>query len=277
MDISSRMTKIAFDRNFTPETGRAVAVAPGVRRVTAPNPGPFTFHGTNSYIVGDRGVAIIDPGPDDAAHVAALLAAVAGRPVTHLLVTHAHRDHAAAAARLQAATGAPRFAPADGAMVEGDGWRLEAVATPGHTADHLAYALDGTDILFSGDHVMAWSTTIVAPPEGNMADYMRSLEKLLARQERLYLPGHGGPVVDVPNYLQDLRNHRLAREAVILDRLRHGDRTIAEMVAAIYADTDPGLHAAAALSVLAHLEDLVVRRRVASDGPPRLEATYRLA
>lgn len=300
------MSDLVFDRSFDPAYGQAVEDAPGVRRLTARNPGPFTFHGTNSYIIGRGRVAVIDPGPDPS-HAETLLAATKGETVTHILVTHTHRDHVTAAARLQALTGATTFGAgrhrlarpplpgetamldaaaetaftpdvtlADDAVVEGDGWRLTAVATPGHTANHLCFALAGTDILFSGDHVMAWSTTIVAPPDGAMADYMRSLDRLLARPERRYLPGHGGPVADAQDYVRALKRHRQRREAAIVAELVEGSRSIAELVTAIYRDTDPSLHAAAGLSVLAHLEDLVARRRVANDGAPGLAGLYRL-
>jgi hydroxyacylglutathione hydrolase len=302
------MSAIAFDRAFEPNYERAVAVAPGVRRVTARNPGPFTFRGTNSYIVGEKEVAVIDPGPDDEAHIRALLAATAGERISRILVTHTHRDHSGGAAKLKETTGAttagggphrparplrdgefggldaaadtafrPDIILADRDTIEGDGWRLTAVATPGHTANHLAFALAGTDLLFSGDHVMAWSTTIVAPPDGAMADYMASLDRLLARSERRYFPGHGGPVVDAPAHVAALKRHRLAREGAILAQLAAGDRVIGQIVAAVYTDTDPVLHPAAGLSVLAHLEDLVERGKVASDGVPRLGGVFRLA
>jgi glyoxylase-like metal-dependent hydrolase (beta-lactamase superfamily II) len=296
---------IVFNRDFDPQYGEAVEVAPNVRRVTAPNPTPTTFHGTNTYIVGRGRVAVIDPGPDDAGHVAALLAAVAGETVSHIVLTHTHRDHSGAVAALLAATGATtvgggphrpsrpprpgesirldaagdaRFAPdvslADGGTIAGDTWRLTALATPGHTANHLAFSLDGGENLFSGDHVMGWSTTIVAPPDGAMRAYMASLDKLAARAERRYLPGHGGPIDDAHAYLRALKSHRQMREAAIYARLVAGDRTIPEIVAAIYRDTDPRLHRAAGLSVLAHLEDLVASGRVASDGPPVVEGRF---
>ena len=162
-------------------------------------------------------------------------------------------------------------------MVEGDGWRLEAIATPGHAANHLAFALAGTDAIFTGDHVMGWSTTVVAPPDGSMADYMASLDRLLDRPEKTYVPGHGGPIHEGPAFVRALRSHRRMREAAILDRLAKGDRTIAELVGAIYRDTDPRLHAAAGLSVLAHLEDLTARGRVASEGPPSIHGVFRPA
>lgn len=297
-----------FDLDFQPAHGQAVAVADDVQRITVNNPGPFTFHGTNSYIVGGRSVAVIDPGPDDEAHFQALMAALAGREVTHIAVSHTHRDHSPLARRLKAETGARivgegphrparplhagetnpfaessdmAFAPdlvlADGERIEGDGWSLTGLATPGHTANHMAFALDGTGIIFSADHVMAWATTIVAPPDGAMADYMSSLEKLLTRDDRLYLPGHGGPVTEPASFLRGLRAHRKMRERAVLERIRAGDSQIAEMVKVIYASTDIRLHGAAALSVLAHLEDLIEQGRVETDGPPSLLGTYRLA
>jgi hydroxyacylglutathione hydrolase len=297
-----------FDLAFEPAYGRAVAVAPGIERITAPNPGPFTFHGTNSYIVGTSSVAVIDPGPENEAHWQALTAALAGRRVTHIFVTHTHRDHSPLARRLKAETGAPTvgegphrparplrdgeinpfaesadsaFVPdialRDGETIAGDGWSLTGVPTPGHTANHAAFALEGSGILFSGDHVMAWSTSIVAPPDGAMADYMASLDRLIARGDRLLLPGHGGPVKDPPVFLRALKTHRRMRERAILERIRAGDGRIADMVKAIYRETDPKLHGAAALSVLAHIEDLVERGQIAADGPPSLAARYRLA
>ncbi len=295
---------LTFDMNFLPAYGTPVEVAPGVRRLTVNNPSPFTFHGTNSYIVGKDTLAIIDPGPEDDAHLAALLKAADGRPISHIFLTHTHRDHSPLAARLKAATGAvtvaegpqrdarplrigeqppaldaandvafrPDIALADGASIDGDGWRLTAIHTPGHAANHHAYALEGTGVTFAGDHVMAWSTTIVAPPGGAMSDYMASLDKLIARNDRRLLPGHGGPIEDPAAFMRGLKGHRKMRERAILERLRSGDRTVADIVKAIYRETDPRLHPAAALSVLAHLEDLVARgaaeaeRDVAIDG-----------
>jgi glyoxylase-like metal-dependent hydrolase (beta-lactamase superfamily II) len=297
-----------FDLNFQPAYGEAVAVADGVQRITVNTPGPFTFHGTNSYIVGNKSVAVIDPGPQDDAHFQALMAALKGREVTHIAVSHTHRDHSPLAPRLKAATGAlivaegphrparllhqgeinpfaessdidfkPDIALADGDIVEGDGWSLTALLTPGHTANHAAFALGDTGTVFSADHVMAWATSIVAPPDGSMTDYMASLEKLLGRDDRLYLPGHGGPVTEPAAFLRGLRAHRRMRERAVLERVRAGDRLIQDMVKVIYATTDPQLHGAAALSVFAHIEDLVERGQVETDGPPSLDRTYRLA
>src|SRR5947209_9828849 len=281
---------IPFDRSFELPPETVEEVVPGVRRLLANNPGPFTFKGTVSYIVGRDRVAIIDPGPLDETHIAALLEAVRGETVTHIFVTHTHRDHSPAVPRVKAATGAlvlaegahrparvlhigeaPRmdasndteFRPdrtlADGDVVTGPGWTVEAVATPGHTANHMAFALVDTDVLFSGDHVMAWSTPVVAPPDGAMSDYMASLEKLTGRSETLYFPGHGGAVRDAPAFVRHYIRHRRAREAAILEELAKGPADIPALVAGIYVGLDPRLVRAAGLSVLAHLEDLTAR------------------
>lgn len=295
-----------FDTSFDPAYGEAVAVATDVRRITVNNPGPFTFHGTNTYLVGRETIAVIDPGPEDDAHLAAILRATRGRPVTHIFVSHTHRDHSPLTGRLQAETGAtvyaegphraarplrigevnpldasadlefvPDLALADGAVVEGDGWAIRAVHTPGHAANHVAFALEGTGLLFSADHVMGWSTSIVAPPDGAMADYMASLDRLLERDDRLFLPGHGGPVTAPQAFMRGLKAHRKMRERAILERLHQGDRTIPDMVRAIYRETDPRLHGAAGLSVLAHLEDLVARGAVLTLGDPSIDGEYR--
>jgi glyoxylase-like metal-dependent hydrolase (beta-lactamase superfamily II) len=298
---------IPFDRSFDLPPGRVEEVMPGVRRLLADNPGPFTFKGTLSYIVGKGRVAIIDPGPIDEGHIAALLDAVRGETVTHILVTHTHRDHSPAAARVKAATGAktyaegphraarplhvgeaprleasadrdfhPDVALADGETVSGPGWALEAVTTPGHTANHMAFALKGAGVLFSGDHVMAWSTPIVAPPDGAMSDYMASLEKLSRRPETLYFPGHGGAVRDAPRFVQQYIAHRRAREASIIERLAAGEADIPTLVRSIYLGLDPRLTKAAGLSVLAHLEDLTARGLVATEGAPAIDGRFRL-
>jgi len=299
---------IHYNKVFDLVPGRAAEVAPGVRAIVADNPGPFTFKGTVSYIVGRGKVAILDPGPDDDAHIAAILDAVRGETVTHIFVSHTHRDHSPAVPKIKAATGAtvyaegphrparplqigeaarldasadldfrPDIALADGEVIAGDGWSIEAVATPGHTANHMAFALKEADLLFSGDHVMAWSTTIVGPPDGAMSDYMASLHKLRRRGETLYLPGHGGPVRDAPRFVGELILHREKREASILRRLRSGAADIPTLVRAIYIGLDPRLTGAAGLSVLAHLEDLVARGVVATKGAPSIGGIYRLA
>lgn len=299
------MDKISFRTEFDPAHGQSVPVGDNILRITAPNPGPFTFHGTNSYVLGARSVAVIDPGPEDEAHLAALLSAIGGRDVSHILVTHTHVDHSPLARRLSRITGAPILAqgphraardlhigeanPLDasadrefqpdqalrhGEVIGGQDWRLEAIFTPGHTANHMVFALADGGIVFSGDHVMAWATSIVAPPDGSMSDYMASLETLMGRAEGLYLPGHGGRLENAREFVRALRTHRKMREAAILARIRAGDRTIGKIVEAIYRDTDPRLHGAAALSVLAHIEDLLSGGRIASDGPASLEGVY---
>lgn len=296
---------LKFDTGFDPAYGQGVSVAPDVQRITARNPSPFTFHGTNSYIVGRDTLAVIDPGPDDETHLRTLLDVIAGRPVSHIFISHTHRDHSPLAARLKERTGAvvlaegphrparplhigetnaldasadtafaPDIALPDGGLVDGDGWSIRTVLTPGHTVNHAAFALEGTGILFSADHVMAWATSIVAPPDGAMADYMASLDRLIERGDRLLLPGHGGPVTAPRSFMRGLKTHRKMRERAILERIRAGDRTIAGMVKAIYRDTDPRLHGAAGLSVLAHLEDLVARGQVVTDAAPAIDGIF---
>src|SRR3954471_3560077 len=274
-------------------TGRIERPGPLVRRLLAPNPSPFTYTGTQTYLVGDGEVAVVDPGPDDPAHVAALLEAVRGERIEAILCTHTHRDHSPASRPLAAATGAPiigcapldlkdeeagradeAFDPdyrpdrvlGDGERLAADGWTLSAVATPGHTSNHLCYALEGTGALFCGDHVMGWATSVVAPPDGDMADYMASLDKLLARGDRILYPAHG-PAIDDPRARRGaLVAHRRMREREILDRLAAGERHIPPMVADIYVGLDPRLFAAAGRSVLAHLLELERRGVVERDG-----------
>lgn len=280
---------------FDPAHGSAVPVAEGIVRVTANNPGPFTGAGTNSYVIGERRLMIVDPGPEDAAHTAALVAAVAGRPVTHILVTHTHRDHVGGLAALREATGAPTVAEgphrearplkpgetnpflrsadtafrpdiavADGAVVDNGEVAVTAIATPGHTANHLAFGIG--PVGFSGDHVMGWSTTVIAPPDGAMGAYLASLDRLLEEPHRVYLPGHGDCIADPHKAVTAMRAHRLMREAAILARVRDGDRSVDQIVDALYAGLDPRLRGAAGLSVLAHLEKLAEEGRVAVDG-----------
>ncbi len=299
---------IPFDKTFHLEPGVVKDIAPQVRAVCAGNASPFTFRGTVSYIVGRGNVAIIDPGPDDLQHIEALLGAVRGETVTHIILTHTHRDHSPAAAPIRAATGARTYGEGphrasrplhigeinpldaagdtdfypdqklcDGDVIEGDGWTLEAITTPGHCANHMAYALKETNSLFSGDHVMGWSTSIVAPPDGAMSDYMTSLYKLGKRNEEVYFPGHGNIIRDAPRFVQSYIRHRLAREDSILHRLAKGAADIPTLVRAIYIGIDPRLVGAAGLSVLAHLEDLVVRGTVLTEGVPSIAGTYRLA
>ncbi len=258
------------------------SLEPGVLRLTANNPSPFTNTGTQSYVVGTTDLAVIDPGPaGDADHLDALIAAIAGRPVVAILCTHTHRDHSPLARDLKLAThapiggcaplaledGGPRadasfdhdYAPdrvlADGESVSGDGWTLTALATPGHTSNHLCFALDG-GALFSGDHVMGWSTSIVSPPDGDMGDYMTSLDKLLQREDRVYYPGHGDPVDNPRRLVRGMMGHRKSREGAILRLLEKGENQTMPMVARMYSGLDPRMHPAAERSVLAHLFDL---------------------
>jgi glyoxylase-like metal-dependent hydrolase (beta-lactamase superfamily II) len=294
-----------FDTQFDPAYGKAIELASGVLRLTVNNPGPFTFHGTNSYIVGRDTLAIIDPGPEDEAHYSALLQAIGGRPVSHIFVSHTHRDHSPLASRLARETGAitaaegphrparplrigeinpldasadtdfsPDLTLQDNSVTDGDGWAIRTILTPGHTANHAVFALEGTGILFSADHVMAWATSIVAPPDGAMVDYMASLDRLLERDDRIFLPGHGGPVRKPRAFMRGLKTHRKMRERAIIERLGQGDRTIGDLVKAIYRDTDPRLYGAAGLSVLAHLEDLVTRGMAMTEGDPSIDGVF---
>lgn len=307
-DQSEPSDDVPFNREFGLQPGIVEEIRPGLRRVLCNNPSPFTFTGTVSYIVGRGKVAIIDPGPADEAHAAALLDAVKGETVTHILVTHTHKDHSPGTPLIKQATGAtvyaegphrasrpyfesetvstesgadrsfkPDVAIRDGDVIEGDGWTIESVATPGHTANHMAFAWREGDALFVGDHIMGWSTTIVAPPDGSMPDYMASLDRLIGRDEQLYLSGHGAEIPEGPRYSRFLKRHRLAREASILHRLGKGETDIPSMVRAIYIGIDPRLMSAAGYSVLAHLEDLVMRGVVATEGDPVIGGRYRLA
>jgi glyoxylase-like metal-dependent hydrolase (beta-lactamase superfamily II) len=272
--------------------GRVVEIGPLVRRLLAPNPSPFTFTGTQTHIVGRGEVAIIDPGPDSTEHIAALLGAVRNEQGVAIVCTHNHRDHTPATRPLKEATGAPVVGCAplalndggargdesfdwdyaadrvlgDGETLSGDGWTLEAVATPGHTSNHLCFALPEANALFSGDHVMGWSTSIVSPPDGDMGAYMASLYKLLSREERIYYPAHGLSVEDPHKLVRGLILHRRQREAQILRELERGEGSIPAIVASLYAEIDPGLHPAAERSVLAHLVDLEARGLAVRNG-----------
>ena len=269
--------------------GEPRELAPGVARIVANNPNHFTFKGTNTYLVGTRSLALIDPGPEDPEHLAAILEAVAPRQITHVLITHTHRDHTDGMPALLAATGAktagfaaapataapsapaPRAASswtrisspdiplADGQRLEGDGWAFTAVHTPGHAPDHLCFALEGTRILFSGDHVMGWNTSVVAPPEGNMGAYVRSLQRLTERSDEVYFPGHGGQVAEPQRLVKAYLLHRRMREQSILECIRNGTNTVRAIVPVVYKGLDAKLLNAASLSVLAHVEHLIER------------------
>jgi glyoxylase-like metal-dependent hydrolase (beta-lactamase superfamily II) len=284
---------IPFIRTFDPRYGERVQVTPLIARVVADNPGPFTFTGTGTYIVGERDVAVIDPGPDLPEHIEALKRALDGRRVSHILVTHTHSDHSPAAQPLKEWSGAPTygfgphgsgrddgpkveaggdmdFVPdirvKDGEVLRGAGFTFACVHTPGHTSNHMCFALDEEKALFTGDHVMGWSTTVVTPPDGDMADYIASVGKLERRGDRVLYPTHGAPVSDPGPFLAAYREHRLDRERQVLQSIAAGRDTIAAMVAHIYAEVDVRLHPAASRSVLAHLIKLEREGRVARDG-----------
>jgi len=294
--------------------GEAVDLGDGVKRITAPNPSPMTRDGTETYLVGREGAAVIDPGPDDPGHLAAIRAAAP--EIGAILVTHSHRDHSAGAARLAAETGAPvlAFGPhgagmseammglaaeggigggegadegfrpdrtlGDGETVEGPGWRIAALWTPGHLSNHLAFALEGTGILFTGDVAMGWSTTLVSPPEGDMAQYMATLGRLMARaktMDRRYLPGHGDPVEDPADLLSRHRAHRLARRDAVLAALGDGPATAAELVPRVYRDVDPAMHGMAERNLLATLLWQRDEGAVRAEGPVSRAVRFRLA
>ncbi|HVJ55237.1 MAG TPA: MBL fold metallo-hydrolase [Aliidongia sp.] len=281
---------IEFRRDLAAAYGAVETLSPLIRRVICNNPSPFTFKGTNSFIIGRGTVAVIDPGPDDPAHLHALGAALAGEAVSHILVTHSHLDHSPLAPALKALTGAPilgfgpqashgsageaggdaRFDPdrrlADGEMVSGPGWTLEAIHTPGHASNHLCFALAEEATILSGDHVMGWSTTVVSPPDGDMAHYMASLDKLRRRPERRYIPAHGPEIPDGPAFTRALLGHRRHREGAILRRVIERPSDVAGLVAAIYKELDPRLVPAASRSVLAHLIKLVDDGKIRRDG-----------
>lgn len=295
---------IPFVTEFDFEYGRADQVTPLIRRVICNNPGPFTFTGTGTYIVGTGAVAVIDPGPIDEAHIDAILAALGpDERVSHIIITHTHGDHSPASLPLSQKTGAPiygmtptktehlggpqmeedaddSFKPdhevAHGDIIKGGDWTLEAVHTPGHMAAHMCYALHEEKALFTGDHVMGWSTSVIIPPDGAMRDYMQSLDLLLARDDEIYWPTHGTCIENPHDFVRAYITHRQGREAQVLERLKAGDNDIRTMVKTVYAAVDTRLHPAAAMSMLAHLQDLVARDIVACDGKPTLDAHYTL-
>jgi glyoxylase-like metal-dependent hydrolase (beta-lactamase superfamily II) len=297
------MSKLAFDKNLDFEYGTAAQVAPNIRRVVAKNPSAFTLHGTGTYIVGSGAVAVIDPGPDDEAHLQAIMDAVAGETVTHIVVTHTHRDHSPLAKALKKETGAlvigcgrhgdgrgpkgdhveegsdrdyePEVQLRDGDLAAGSGWTLKAVATPGHTSNHLCFVLMEEQVLFSGDHVMGWSTTVVSPPDGDMLKYMQSLDKLLHRNDVRYWPTHGPAIENPQDFVRGLLAHRHERERQILNCLNADICEIPKMVAQMYQDVPKQLHSAAARSVLSHLIHMVDTHRVDCDGDPGEDTLYR--
>jgi glyoxylase-like metal-dependent hydrolase (beta-lactamase superfamily II) len=288
------------DISTMPPQGQAEEVAPRVRRILAPNPSPMTLHGTNTYLVGTHNLAVIDPGPDNTAHLEAILAALGtGQRISHILVTHAHIDHSPLARRLSQATDAPVLAYGDaqagrsavmqslaaqglagggegvdagfrpditlpdGGVVTSEDWQITALWTPGHFGNHLCFALD--DILFTGDIVMGWASSLVSPPDGDLTDFMASCARLQARDDQIYLPGHGAPVTDPAARLRWLIAHRTMREAAILEALSHEPADAATLAARIYTDTPAALLPAAARNVFAHLVDLTQKKQISPE------------
>ncbi len=296
---------IPFKRTLDFEYGEVAEISPRIRRVVAHNPSAFTLYGTGTYILGRGNVAVIDPGPADAAHIEALLRATAGETITHMLVTHTHNDHSPGCRLLAVHTDAPTygygrhgagkiaagsqveeggdmdFAPDvridDGDVIGGDGWSMECVYTPGHTSNHICYALREENALFTGDHVMGWSTSVISPPDGDMASYMASLEKLLVRDDSIYWPTHGPAITEPKMHVRAFITHRRQREAQIRRCLADGQRRIADMVPSMYANVPANLHAAAGRSVFAAMALLVQRGEVACEGELDIGAEFRLA
>lgn len=297
------MASIPFVYKYDFDYAVAEQVSPLIRRVTARNPSGFTFHGTGTYIIGQGEVAVVDPGPLIPEHIEALKSAVAGETVTHILITHTHYDHSPAAAPLKQhwgcktygygphgagkiASGTPieeggdmDFVPdveiRDGDILKGDNWTVECVYTPGHTSNHMCFALQEEKALFTGDHVMGWSTSVIGPPDGDMTDYMASLEKLLDRDDEVYWPTHGTCIKDVKAFVQAYITHREAREQQILQCIDAGTSQIEAMVPIMYTETDPAMYPAAARSVLAAMERLVATGKVCcSTSEPQLDSMY---
>jgi glyoxylase-like metal-dependent hydrolase (beta-lactamase superfamily II) len=304
------MVDIPYRREMEFSYGTAAQLAPGIRRVIANNPSAFTFHGTGTYILGSGQVAIIDPGPNDETHINAVLDALDGEEVSHILVTHTHTDHSPGCRLLQAKTGAPTYAFGShgagkikqgvqveeggdmdidpdhivkhGDIIRGRDWTDECVYTPGHTSNHMCFALQEQKALFSGDHVMAWSTSIISPPDGDMAAYMDSLKLLLERDDEIYWPTHGPSIIDPKTHVQAFIDHRLERERQILECINQGTYHIRDMVPLMYSDTPEFMYPAAARSVLAAMENLVRNQQVRVEGEggvPNmgLDSTYYLA
>ena len=296
------MDRIPFKRELSFEYGQAAQISPLIRRVVAKNPSMFTLHGTGTYIVGKGNVAIIDPGPNIPEHVAAVLETVRGETVTDIVITHTHIDHSPATPHVKAATQATTwgfgphgtthtgeqveegadydFVPdrelRDNMLVEGNGWTLEALHTPGHTSNHICLALKEENIMFSGDHVMGWSTSVISPPDGDMGSYLQSLEKLLARQEIRYWPTHGPAIESPQEFVQAFISHRRKREEDIKSCLHAGMTKIPDIVEQLYKSTDPKLYGAAGRSVLAHLIHMAETGRVLCDEMPSVHSSFQL-
>lgn len=283
-------TEIPFNRNFEVNYGEIENVAHGIRRITANNPSPFTFRGTGTYILGEGNVAIIDPGPDQPEHVKAILEGLKNETISHILITHTHNDHSPAAKALKEITGAPTYGfgphgsgkPAlkltaqvggdmdfrpdektqDGSVIYGNDWSVSCLHTPGHTSNHICFSWNEEKVLFPGDQVMGWSTSIVSPPDGDMGDYMRSLDKLMSRDDKIYYPTHGPEILEPQKLISAFQDHRREREEKILECLKLGNDTIDQMVKTVYQDVSESLHAAAARSLFATVIYLVEQKKV---------------
>lgn len=295
-------TKIPFIYEFEFEYGVVQKLTPNIRRVIAKNPNAFTFRGTGTYIIGKGKVAVVDPGPLLEDHINCLVQALQGETVTHILITHTHNDHSPAAKPFKEITGArtygfgphgsgkadipleggadrdfiPDVEVSHGQILEGEGWTIECVHTPGHTSNHICYQLVEEKALFSGDHVMGWSTSVIGPPDGDMTDYMNSLELLLDRDDQIYWPTHGTSIDDPKPFVQSFIDHRLEREEQILDCLKRGITKIEDMVPVMYVGTDKQLYGAAARSVLAAIYRLIATNRLRCNAEPSIEAEYSL-
>lgn len=300
---------LGLNQKFDPQYGSAVEIDSGVRRIVANNPGPMTFKGTGTFLIGHKHLAVIDPGPDDDDHLDALVKAIGTATLTHILITHTHHDHSPLARRLKQLTGAKTygvgphgmrihrvsseieglglegsgdmdFVPdnvvAHGDIIEGPDFKFDCVFTPGHSANHMAFALERHQALFVGDLVMGWSTSVVAPPDGNMAEYMNSLQLVRTRDDQIYWPTHGAVIEKPHRVVNGYIAHRRMRENAILKTLSSGPHKIIDVVLKIYKSLDPMLHGAASLSVLAHMEHLHVQDKIDFDGALGLDAIYRL-
>lgn len=300
-------TKIPFTFEFDYQYGAIQQLSPTIRRIIAHNPSPFTFRGTGTYIIGQGKVAVIDPGPLREDHLKALTEALKGETVTHILITHTHNDHSPAAKPFKEITGAPTYgygphgsgkhgsakegdpmeAGADrdfvpdhevrhGQIIKGDGWTIECVYTPGHTSNHMCYQLAEEKALFTGDHVMGWSTSVIGPPDGDMTSYMESLAILLERDDEIYWPTHGTCIKDTKAYVQSFIDHRVERENQILACMKQGISQIEKMVPVIYTETDENMYPAAARSVLAAIYRLTDSGKVKCEGKPSIKADFTL-